>query len=60
MLSRTGAIESANQLDGRDGPPTFAKATAGRPGRPFCTARPAVEPYLRRRSDMRPPTDNCD
>jgi hypothetical protein len=31
---------------GRDGPPSFAKATAGAPGGPFSTPpRPAVAPY---------------
>ena len=32
----------ANQVGGRDGPP----------GRPLCSARPAVAPYLRRQPDM--------
>ena len=47
-------LSLANQPDGGDGPPTFAKATAGRPGRPSCSARPAVAPYRRRSKDLRP------
>jgi hypothetical protein len=35
-------LSLANQSEGRDGPPTFAKATAGRPGRPLIPVRPAT------------------